>query len=91
MAVYYTAITLLLVAIRGTAAHDALGVSVGRALAAYWIGGVAGGAAWGLFLPLASTRLGSVVLGILRHSPRRSRSKWREAVAKPLIGRRLRS
>ena len=69
MATYYTALTILIVALRGTAPYDALGVSVGRALAAYWLGGVAGAAAWGLFLPLASTRLGAVVLGIIAAFP----------------------
>jgi hypothetical protein len=65
MATFYSAYVLLLYAIRGSEPFDALGVSVGALVGAYYGTGILAGGIAGFCWPVAKTRIGATVLGIV--------------------------
>jgi hypothetical protein len=70
MGVFLSAIALAIVAIRGTGVLERLGhLSLGTVIATYLAGGLAGGAIFGLLLPLTTWRWGAVVVGTLVAAP----------------------
>jgi predicted membrane protein len=65
MATFYTAYVLLLYAFHGSAPFDALGVSIGALVGAYYGTGILVGGIAGLCWPVAKTRIGATALGIV--------------------------
>ena len=65
MATFYSVVAIAIHAAKGSGAFDEAGITLGKALAAYWIGGAVGGAVLGLAIPLARNKLGAAIVGIL--------------------------
>ncbi len=61
----YTAFVLVVALLRGSAPFERVGTTLPKAIAAYVVAGLLGGAAFGLLLPVGRTRLGAAVLGFV--------------------------